>query len=70
MDNWFVGASIGAIPVGILTAILLGTGVGVPIIGGAILLGEEPGHGNASLRETGFFDQYKDHLRQLLDAGH
>ncbi|MCK7532839.1 MAG: hypothetical protein MZV63_18285 [Marinilabiliales bacterium] len=28
MDNWFVGASIGAIPVGILTAILLGTGVG------------------------------------------
>jgi len=42
MDNWFFGASIGAIPVGILTAFLFGTGVGIPIIGGALLLGGSP----------------------------
>ncbi len=67
MDNWFVGASIGAIPVGILTAILLGTGVGVPIIGGAILLGGGTWAWKRFFKGDKFFDQYRDHLRQLLD---
>jgi hypothetical protein len=67
MDNWFVGASIGAIPVGILTAILLGTGVGVPIIGGAILLGGGTWAWKRYFKGDSFFDQYRDHLRQLLD---
>jgi len=67
MDNWFVGASIGAIPVGILTAILLGTGVGIPIIGGAILLGGGTWAWKRFFKGDRFFDQYRDHLRQLLD---
>jgi hypothetical protein len=67
MDNWFVGASIGAIPVGILTAILLGTGVGIPIIGGAILLGGGTWAWKRFFKGDKFLDQYRDHLRQLLD---
>jgi hypothetical protein len=67
MDNWFVGASIGAIPVGILTAILFGTGIGVPIIGGAILLGGGTWAWKRFFNGDKFFDQYRDHLRQLLD---
>jgi hypothetical protein len=67
MDNWFVGATIGAIPVGILTAILLGTGVGVPIIGGAILLGGGTWAWKRFINGDKFFDQYRNHLRQLLD---
>jgi hypothetical protein len=67
MDNWFVGASIGAIPVGILTAILFGTGIGVPIIGGAILLGGGTWAWKRFFNGDKFFDQYHDHLRQLLD---
>jgi hypothetical protein len=66
MDNWFVGASIGAIPVGILTAILLGTGVGVPIIGGAILLGGGTWAWKRFFKGDRFSDQYRDHLRHLL----
>jgi hypothetical protein len=66
-DNWFVGASIGAIPVGILTAILLGTGVGVPIIGGAILLGGGTWAWKRFFKGDNFIDQYRDHLRKLLD---
>lgn len=67
VDNWFVGASIGAIPVGILTAILLGTGVGVPIVGGAILLGGGTWAWKRFFRGDKFIDQYRDHLRKLLD---
>jgi hypothetical protein len=67
MDNWLVGASIGAIPVGILTAILLGTGVGVPIIGGALLLGGGTWAWKRFFKGGKFYDQYRDHLRQLLD---
>ena len=67
MDNWFVGATIGAIPVGILTAILLGTGVGVPIIGGAILLGGGTWAWKRFINGDRFFEQYRNHLRQLLD---
>ena len=67
MDNWFVGASIGAIPVGILTAILLGTGVGIPIIGGALLLGGGTWAWRRFFKGDKFFDQYRDNLRQLLD---
>ena len=67
MDNWFVGATIGAIPVGILTAILLGTGVGVPIIGGAILLGGGTWAWKRFINGDKFFVQYRNHLRQLLD---
>jgi hypothetical protein len=67
MDNWLVGASIGAIPVGILTAILLGTGVGVPIIGGALLLGGGTWAWKRFFKGSKFLDQYRDHLRQLLD---
>ena len=67
MDNWFVGATIGAIPVGILTAILLGTGVGVPIIGGAILLGGGTWVWKRFINGDRFFEQYRNHLRQLLD---
>jgi hypothetical protein len=67
MDNWFVGASIGAIPVGILTAILLGTGVGIPIIGGALLLGGGTWAWKRYINGDKFFDYYRDHLRQLLD---
>lgn len=67
MDNWFVGASIGAIPVGLLTAILLGTGVGVPIIGGALLLGGGTWAWKRFINGDKFFDQYRDHLRQLID---
>ena len=67
MDNWFVGASIGAIPVGILTAFLLGTGVGIPIIGGAILLGGGAWAWKRFFKGDKFFDQYSNHLRQLLD---
>ena len=67
MDNWFVGATIGAIPVGILTAILLGTGVGVPIIGGAILLGGGTWAWKRFINGDKFFEQYRNHLRQLLD---
>jgi hypothetical protein len=67
MDNWFVGASIGAIPVGILTAILLGTGIGIPIIGGALLLGGGTWAWRRFFKGDKFFDQYRDHLRQLLD---
>jgi hypothetical protein len=67
MDNWLVGASIGAIPVGILTAILFGTGIGVPIIGGAILLGGGTWAWKRFFNGDKFFDQYRDHLRQLLD---
>jgi hypothetical protein len=67
MDNWFVGASIGAIPVGILTSILLGTGVGIPIIGGALLLGGGTWAWKRFFQGDRFFDQYRDHLRQLLD---
>lgn len=67
MDNWFVGASIGAIPVGILTAFLLGTGVGIPIIGGALLLGGGTWAWKRFFKGGKFFDQYRDHLRQLLD---
>ncbi len=67
MDNWLVGASIGAIPVGILTAILLGTGVGIPIIGGALLLGGGTWAWKRYFKGDKFFDFYRDHLRQLLD---
>ena len=67
LDNWFFGASIGAIPVGILTAILFGTGIGVPIIGGAILLGGGAWAWKRFFNGDKFFDQYRDHLRQLLD---
>ena len=67
LDNWFFGASIGAIPVGILTAILFGTGIGVPIIGGAILLGGSTWAWKRFFNGDKFFDQYRDHLRQLLD---
>ncbi len=67
MDNWLVGASIGAIPVGILTAILLGTGVGVPIIGGALLLGGGTWAWKRFFKGDRFFDKYRNHLRQLLD---
>ncbi|MCX6334154.1 MAG: hypothetical protein NT092_07590 [Bacteroidia bacterium] len=67
MDNWLVGASIGAIPVGILTAILLGTGVGIPIIGGALLLGGGTWAWKRFFKGDRFFDKYRDHLRQLLD---
>jgi hypothetical protein len=67
MDNWFVGASIGAIPVGILTSILLGTGIGIPIIGGALLLGGGTWAWKRFFKGDKFFDQYRDHLRQLLD---
>jgi hypothetical protein len=67
MDNWFVGASIGAIPVGILTAILLGSGVGIPIIGGALLLGGGTWAWKRFFKGDKFFDYYRDHLRQLLD---
>jgi hypothetical protein len=67
MDNWFVGASIGAIPVGLLTAILLGTGVGIPIIGGALLLGGGTWAWKRFINGDKFFDQYRDHLRQLID---
>jgi hypothetical protein len=67
MDNWLVGASIGAIPVGILTAILLGTGIGIPIIGGALLLGGGTWAWKRFFKGDRFFDKYRDHLRQLLD---
>jgi hypothetical protein len=67
LDNWFFGASIGAIPVGILTAILFGTGIGVPIIGGAILLGGSTWAWKRFFNGDTFFDQYRNHLRQLLD---
>jgi hypothetical protein len=67
MDNWFVGASIGAIPVGILTAFLLGTGVGIPIIGGALLLGGGTWAWKRFFNGDKFFDQYRNHLRQHLD---
>ena len=67
MDNWFVGASIGAIPVGILTSILLGTGIGIPIIGGALLLGGGTWAWKRFFKGDKFFDQYRDHLRQLID---
>jgi hypothetical protein len=67
MDNWFFGASIGAIPVGILTAILLGSGVGIPIIGGALLLGGGTWAWKRFFKGDKFFDYYRDHLRQLLD---
>jgi hypothetical protein len=67
MDNWLVGASIGAIPVGILTSILLGTGVGIPIIGGALLLGGGTWAWKRFFKGDRFFDKYRDHLRQLLD---
>ena len=67
MDNWFVGASIGAIPVGILTAILIGTGVGIPIIGGALLLGGGTWAWKRFFKGDKFVDQYRDHLRQQLD---
>jgi hypothetical protein len=67
MDNWFVGASIGAIPVGILTAILLGTSVGIPIIGGAIVLGGGTWAWKRFFKGDKFFDQYRNYLRQLLD---
>ena len=67
MDNWLVGASIGAIPVGILTAILLGTGVGIPIIGGALLLGGGTWAWKRYFKGDKFLDYYRDHLRQLLD---
>ncbi len=67
MDNWFVGASIGAIPVGILTTILLGTGVGIPIIGGALLFGGGTWAWKRYFKGDKFFEQYRDHLRQLLD---
>jgi hypothetical protein len=67
MDNWFVGASIGAIPVGILTSILLGTGIGIPIIGGALLLGGGTWAWKRFFKGDKFIDQYRDHLRQLLD---
>jgi hypothetical protein len=67
MDNWFVGASIGAIPVGILTSILLGTGIGIPIIGGALLLGGGTWAWKRFFKGDRFFEQYRDHLRQLID---
>jgi len=67
MDNWFVGASIGAIPVGILTVFLLGTGIGIPIIGGALLLGGGAWAWKRFFKGDKFFDQYRNHLRQLLD---
>ena len=67
MDNWFFGASIGAIPVGILTAFLFGTGVGIPIIGGALLLGGSAWAWKRFFKGDKFFDQYRNHLRQLLD---
>ena len=67
MDNWFVGASIGAIPVGILTSFLLGTGVGIPIIGGALILGGGAWAWKRFFKGDKFFDQYRNHLRQLLD---
>ncbi len=67
MDNWLVGASIGAIPVGILTAILLGTSVGIPIIGGAIALGGGTWAWQRFFKGDKFLDQYRNHLRQLLD---
>jgi len=67
MDNWFVGASIGAIPVGILTAILFGTGVGVPIIGGALLLGGGTWAWKRFFRGDSFSESYRIHLRQLID---
>jgi hypothetical protein len=67
MDNWVVGASIGAVPVGILTAFLLGSGVGIPIIGGAILVGGGTWAWKRYIKGDKFLDQYRDHLRQLLD---
>ncbi len=67
MDNWFVGASIGAIPVGILTAILFGTGIGIPIIGGAFLLGGGTWAWKRFFKGDKFFDSYRDHLRKLLE---
>jgi len=67
MDNWFVGASIGAIPVGILTSFLFGTGVGIPIIGGALLFGGGAWAWKRFFKGDKFFDQYRNHLRQLLD---
>jgi hypothetical protein len=67
MDNWFVGASIGAIPVGILTAILLGTGIGVPIIGGALLLGGGTWAWKRFFKGDTFVDNYRDHLRKQID---
>ena len=67
MDDWFVGASIGAIPVGILTAILFGTGIAIPIMGGALLLGGGTWAWKRFFKGDRFFDQYRDHLRQLLD---
>jgi hypothetical protein len=67
MDNWVVGASIGAVPVGILTAFLLGTGVGIPIIGGALLVGGGTWAWKRYIKGDKFLDQYRDHLRQLLD---
>jgi hypothetical protein len=67
MDNWFVGASIGAIPVGILTAILFGTGFGVPIISGALLLGGGTWAWKRFFKGDKFYESYRIHLRQLLD---
>ena len=67
LDNWFVGASIGTIPVGILTAILLGTEIGIPIIAGALLLGGGTWAWKRFFRGDKFLDKYRDHLRQLLD---
>ena len=67
MDDWFVGASIGAIPVGILTSILLGTGIGIPIIGGALLLGGGTWAWKRFFKGDTFFENYRDHLRQILD---
>jgi hypothetical protein len=67
MDDWFVGASIGAIPVGILTSILLGTGIGIPIIGGALLLGGGTWAWKRFFKGDTFFENYRHHLRQILD---
>lgn len=67
MDNWFVGASIGAIPVGLLTAILFGTGVGVPIIGGALLLGGGTWAWKRFFMGDKFSESYRIHLRNLID---
>lgn len=67
MDNWFVGASIGAIPVGILTAILFGTGVGVPIIGGALILGGGTWAWKRFFRGDKFSESYRIHLRNLIE---
>jgi hypothetical protein len=67
MDNWFVGASIGAIPVGVLTAILFGTGFGVPIIGGALLLGGGTWAWKRFFKGDKFYESYRIHLRQLID---